>query len=756
MNNYDCSRQRAVLKLYKYDNDNDDDEDDDDDDEPPDVDVSAFAPPPSIASSSSSSVLSYGWNKGRSSPTTRKAIGRSASSVARIHLCTNCGSEFVKWMGRCPTCKEWNTLQEYAVTRQAPTDPSSSASLSSRGGLRPLFGRSRTSASSWLDGIASTATTTNNGADDPFAANRPVRVTDLYGANHTSSSNNAFRQPRIVIPNDDELNMVLGGGLMKGSLLLVGGEPGVGKSTLLLQTAAAIASLATPTRGIGMGRSQPAPNAAETKEDTSVVVGGPVWYVSGEENPEQIASRAARLGIFEPELWLLSETHADALCEQVAVTAHQYQLALSRWQQQQQNEQQQQRQQTAVEKDDTDDDDYDNHSINIHTQARPPSLVIIDSIQTMVCDAGGSSAAGGITQVRECVALFLRLAKSTGIPVVLVGHVTKTGDVAGPRTVEHMVDCVLYLEGSSSGSSISGSGSTVRMLRASKNRFGSSDEVGVYEMTSGRLLPVSDPSSLFLAHRTNLYEDAEGSAIAIALEGRRAMAVEVQALVTPSNSNSGFGRRTVDGIANSRLLLLLGVLQKRCGLPLLARQDVYINVVGRMRLDRGEGNAADLAVAVALVSSLLSIAVRSDTAFVGEIGLLGELRNIGSLEKRLQEARRMGFSRVVTPRDPTKNYQKGGGRRGTSSWGLGSSGGKSGSRGVGPKQTTTTIHGMEWIQCDTLMDAINTGLVQPMPKRKRRRTAEGANEIRAPGSLEELGLDEIMDVEDNDDDDAFM
>lgn len=217
----DCPRKRTtILKQYKYNDDNDEE----DDDEPPDVDISAFSPPSSLAASS---VLSYGWNKGRSSPTTRKAMGRSASSVARIHLCTNCGSEFVKWMGRCPTCKEWNTLQEHAVTRQAPAEPASS-----RGGLRPLFGRSRTSALSWLDGIASTGT-----SDDPFAANRPVRVTDLYGANNntTSSSsssngnsNSAFRQPRIVIPNDDELNMVLGGGIMKGSLLLVGGEPGVG------------------------------------------------------------------------------------------------------------------------------------------------------------------------------------------------------------------------------------------------------------------------------------------------------------------------------------------------------------------------------------------------------------------------------------------------------------------------------------------------------------------------------------------------
>jgi DNA repair protein RadA/Sms len=244
----------------------------------------------------------------------------------------------------------------------------------------------------------------------------------------------------------------------------------------MLQAAGSVASLSKPPPGIGMG----------PREDTSSDY-GPVWYVSGEESPDQIASRAERLGIAESQLFLLRETHVDTLCEQI-VAQHM----------------------TVPKKYSTrNNEDDDDGETNNTTPRQPLSLVVIDSIQTMVCDAGGVSAAGGVTQVRECVAMFLRLSKSTGIPVVLIGHVTRSGDLAGPKTVEHMVDCVLYLEGLIESSFLN-----LRMLRASKNRFGSSDEVGVYEMTKGRLLPVSDPSSLFLAHR-NDQEDAEGCAIAM-------------------------------------------------------------------------------------------------------------------------------------------------------------------------------------------------------------------------------------------------
>ena len=309
---------------------------------------------------------------------------------------------------------------------------------------------------------------------------------------------------------------------------------------------------------------------------------------------------------------------------------------------------------------------------------------------------------------------------------------TKSGDVAGPRTVEHMVDSVLYLE----GGDMSMIGSVnLRMLRAAKNRFGSSDEVGVYEMTTGRLCPVSDPSSLFLSNRIES-EDSEGCSVALVLEGLRAMTVEVQALVTPiSFTGSGYGRRTVDGIASSRLLLLLGVIQKRCGMY-FSKQDVYINVVGRIRLDRGsqEGSASDLAVAVSLVSSFVSIPVRSDTAFVGEIGLLGELRPVPAVEKRIQEARRMGFTRVVTPRAKGSKQKAGG------------------------SVSFSRANGIDWIQCDRLLDAINEGLVAKLPKGRQRRKPEvdsDANGDVAPGRLEDLMLDSVINDDEDYDDDSF-
>lgn len=712
------SQQFSILSttlcggLNPYDEDDNeivDDDDDDDDDDPPSVDVNQFVPP----------RASFGLNRGRSSPSQRKAMGRSGSSTAKIYICSTCGSESVKWMGRCPTCQEWNTLQEHAVTRQAAT-PRTRPVFGGGGGSSSSSTPVRRSSGSWVDG--GSAFHEDGGFSSSYAANRPVRVTDLYNKDEDDDEKGSFssrRRRRIVVPNDQELNNVLGGGIMKGSLILLGGDPGVGKSTLFLQTAASVASLSTPTPAIGMGlptKVQKSGNNSTAAGEQEEVV-GPVWYVSGEENPDQISSRAGRLGLVEPELWLLSETHADTLCEQI----------VSHLDGVQSYGHQKQQERTTEE---------------LLLGPKPPSLVVVDSIQTMVCDAGGLSAAGGVTQVRECVALFLRLAKSTGIPILLVGHVTKSGDVAGPRTVEHMVDCVLYLEGTADMAS-SGGGSDLRMLRASKNRFGSSDEVGVYEMTTGRLLPVSDPSSLFLAHRVT-EEDAEGCAIAIALEGRRAMTVEVQALVTTAGGGSKFGSRTVDGIANSRLMLLLGVLQKRCGIFFLtSKLDIYINVVGRIRLDRGEGNAADLAVAVALVSSLMSIPVRSDTAFVGEVGLLGELRpNLAALDKRLEEARRMGFSRVITARD---------GR-----------GGSKAKRYYNKKQRTTTtssttrVAGLEWIQCENLLEAINAGLVSPVPKRKpRRRGPPAPGSISPPGSLEDLGLEEIMD-DGNDDDDDFQ
>lgn len=286
------------------------------------------------------------------------------------------------------------------------------------------------------------------------------------------------------------------------------------------------------------------------------------------------------------------------------------------------------------------------------------------------------------------------------------------------RTVEHMVDCVLYLENTSEGGL-----HQLRMLRASKNRFGASDQVGVYQMTAGRLVPVSDPSSLFLAHR-NAMQDTEGSAIAIVTEGMRAMTLEVQALVAPVLERGAFGRKTVEGIALPRLQMLMGILQKRCGIR-FGSHDVYVNLAGRLRLDRREAGAADLAVAMSLVSSLTNNPIRADTAFCAEVGLLGELRPVSSVEKRVNEARRMGFSRVVTPLV--------GGR---------------------PKNGKTSLsknyNGVEWIQCDTLREALQKGLVDSLPSRKRMSRKRGTSKA-IPGSLEDLGLDEILDDDDDED-----
>ncbi|CAB9519409.1 DNA repair protein RadA [Seminavis robusta] len=613
-------------------------------------------------------------------------MGTSGSSKATVHVCTNCGCETVKWHGRCPTCKEWNTLQEFAVQRERKTNAASNSRALFE---RPIFSSSSNFAnnnnngedftttnkrpsSSWIGG-----TNNNRGfPNDPTGlfVNPPVRINDVLD---NSNDNNKKQNQRIVIPDDEELNTVFGGGIMKGSLCLLGGSPGVGKSTLLLQTAASIAS--------------------NNLQD------GPVWYVSGEETAQQIAERAKRLGCSTASnnLYLLSETHVDTLAEQVVTLMEA----------------------AAV-----------NQSLALY-KTNPPSMMVIDSIQTMICEAGGASAAGGVTQMRESVALLLRIAKSTNIPIILVGHVTKSGDVAGPRTVEHQVDCVAYLEGLEGG----GEMMNLRMLRTSKNRFGAADNVGVYEMTAGRLLPVSDPSSLLLAHRLNT-DDQEGCAITVAVEGIRAMTVEIQALVTPSCSGpTGGSKRNVNGIAYSRLALLLRVLQKRCGM-FFGRQDVYVNVVGSVRLGGREGGgSSDLTVAVALVSSLASIPVRSDTAFVGEVGLLGELRPVAAMEKRILEAQRMGFLRIITPMTYTRKQQQSGKMR------------------SGKGFITTTEHGIERVQCSTLLAAINAGLVQQLPKRRKRDSTARRKGVSAPGSLGDLNLDPpILDDDDDDDESAYQ
>ena len=360
----------------------------------------------------------------------------------------------------------------------------------------------------------------------------------------------SFRRIPVAI---GELDRVLGGGIVPGSLVLIGGDPGIGKSTLLLQLSGLV---------------------AETV--------GTVLYVSGEESAHQIKMRADRLGINSERLLILPETNLNSVLQNIADLS--------------------------------------------------PSLVIVDSIQTTYLEELGS-AAGSVGQLRECTAKLMLTAKSTHIPIFLVGHVTKEGAIAGPRVLEHIVDTVLYLEGEQLHS--------YRILRAVKNRFGSTNEIGVFEMHSDGLVEVGNPSALFLSGRS---ESHLGSTVTVALEGTRPLLIEIQALTT--TTSFGLPRRTANGIDYSRLLLLTAVLTKRVGLA-LSNQDVYVNVVGGLKITEP---AVDLGVALAIASSFKDLPVPPDLVVLGEIGLSGELRRVAQVEKRLVEAANLGFKRCLLPR----------------------------------------------------------------------------------------------------------
>lgn len=416
-------------------------------------------------------------------------------------VCQNCGSVQAKWLGRCPDCNEWDTLVE---EREEP-EP----------GHR---GRG-----TWI----------------PTSEARPL----------SQISGGSFG--RLPVPLE-EFNRVLGGGIVSGSAVLIGGDPGIGKSTLLLQVSGLL--------------------AAEGKR---------ILYASGEESAQQVRMRADRLGITSDNLYILAETNLSQVLG--------------------------------------------------HIEHLKPALAVVDSIQSVYLEDLTSSA-GSISQVREGAAALLRLAKSTQIPILIVGHVNKAGAIAGPRVLEHIVDAVLYLEGERFHA--------YRLLRSVKNRFGSTDEVGVFEMTEQGLQEVQNPSEAFLAERL---PNAAGSAIAVTMEGTRPLLVEVQALTSPSPFAQP--RRTANGVDFARLLLLVAVLSKRVGLN-LSNQDVFVNVVGGLRINEP---AADLALAVAIASSYRNRPVAADLAVVGEVGLSGELRSVGQLERRLREAQKLGFRRCLVP-----------------------------------------------------------------------------------------------------------
>jgi DNA repair protein RadA/Sms len=413
-------------------------------------------------------------------------------------VCQNCGNQFPKWIGRCPNCQGWNTLVEERVVAapkgrgpaRAPRDPIS------------------------LDAVTSDA-------------------------------------EQRISTGISEFDRVLGGGVVRGSLVLLGGDPGIGKSTLLMQASASLAERGT------------------------------VLYVSGEESAAQIKLRARRFGIEGKNILVLAETDLGTVIEQIR---------------------------------------------RIH-----PLFTVIDSIQTMSSDVI-ASAAGGVSQLRECAARLLEVAKGDDVPIFLVGHVTKEGAVAGPRVLEHIVDAVLYLEGERFHA--------FRILRATKDRFGSTDEVGVFEMGETGLREVANPSEVFLEERS---KGVPGSVVVPTVEGTRPLLVEVQALVTPTSF--GLPRRTVSGADPQRLAVLLAVLAKRAGIG-LGQHDVYVNLVGGLRVREP---AADLAVAVALASALRDKAADPRTVFVGELGLGGELRRVQRVAARLKEAQRLGFTRAIVP-----------------------------------------------------------------------------------------------------------
>jgi DNA repair protein RadA/Sms len=430
-------------------------------------------------------------------------MAKNASSF----VCQSCGASYRKWQGQCDSCGEWNAIAEEAAAESAPKG------LGAAKGRRIEFVA--------LDG----------------ESKRPPRL-----------------QSGLA-----EFDRVTGGGLVPGSAILVGGDPGIGKSTILLQVAGAISRVSSCA------------------------------YISGEEAVDQVRMRADRLGLANSPVALASATSVRDIVATLDV-------------------------------------------------ADPPRLVVVDSIQTMYLD-NLESAPGTVSQVRASADTLIRLAKRRGFSLILVGHVTKEGTIAGPRVLEHMVDTVLYFEGER--------GHQFRLLRAIKNRFGPTDEIGVFEMTGEGLMQVENPSALFLSERSG---DVSGAAVFAGIEGTRPVLVEIQALVAPSSL--GTPRRAVVGWDSGRLAMVLAVLEARCGVSLAGR-DVYLNVAGGLRI--GEP-AADLAVAAALVSAALDQPLASDTVIFGEIGLSGEVRSVSQSDLRLKEAAKLGFEAAWTP--PVRRKRK--------------------------------------------------------------------------------------------------
>ena len=435
-----------------------------------------------------------------------------AKGKKTVFFCQNCGHEESKWLGQCPACKEWNTFVEEKVT----------------------VSRGSTSAAS------------------EAGKERVSKVVTL--------SSVSVEEDERIRTGIAELDRVLGGGIVQGSLVLVGGDPGIGKSTLLLQVCQRLSD-----------------------------AGKNVLYISGEESLKQIKLRADRMGRFSDSLYLLCETNLDLIRQTI--------------------------------------------------ERQKPDVVVIDSIQTMYNEEVGS-APGSVSQVRESTNVLMQLAKGMNIAVFIVGHVTKEGTLAGPRVLEHMVDTVLYFEGDRHAS--------YRILRGVKNRFGSTNEIGVFEMRREGLAEVENPSEFMLSGRP---ENASGSVVACALEGTRPILMEIQALVC--RSNFGMPRRTAAGLDYNRVNLLMAVLEKRSGLP-LSNYDAYVNIAGGIRMNEP---AADLGIVMAIASSYKNRVIPEDTIVFGEVGLSGEVRAVSMPEQRVAEARKLGFKTCIIPEVSVKSLQ---------------------------------------------------------------------------------------------------
>ena len=481
-----------------------------------------------------------------------------AKAKATVFFCQNCGYESAKWMGQCPACREWNSFVE---------EPAA-ASASSKSGAKQTAGVVQWS-SLGIDKGSSAAAPGKSGSRSSSASGRgralPLKDIAVTDADRMSTG--------IA-----EMDRVLGGGMVQGSLILVGGDPGIGKSTLLLQVCR---NLTDPGRAASTGgRKDSSDKDKESiSEENSTAVR--VLYVSGEESQQQIKLRANRMGAFGDSLLLLCETSLADVQEAIV--------------------------------------------------SLRPQVVVIDSIQTMYSDSV-SSAPGSVSQVRETTGVLLQLAKGLGVTIFIVGHVTKEGAVAGPRVLEHLVDTVLYFEGDRHAS--------YRILHGVKNRFGSTDEIGVFEMKQDGLREVANPSEFMLDGRP---EGTSGSVVACSLEGTRPILIEIQALT--ARSNLAYPRRTADGADLNRVNLLLAVLERRLGLR-LSEMDVYVNIAGGVRLREP---AVDLGIIAAVLSSFKDIVIDEKTLVFGEVGLSGEIRSVSQAPLRVREAQKLGFERIILP-----------------------------------------------------------------------------------------------------------